>query len=131
MTGTKNPHGPEAVLGMLPEPLVVHCKALDRNGAFNSASDYPVRLELAHALVIYKLPAPLHISVKAPTLESMPQATQDAAWQLPCCSPSMASKRMRAEEFGVSYQHHPYWGQTDCPLIGMPLGGMQSLQRNA
>ena len=33
MTGTKNPHGPEAVLGMLPEPLEVHCKALDKNGA--------------------------------------------------------------------------------------------------
>ena len=126
MTGTKNPHGPEAVLGMLPEPLEVHCKALDKNGAFHSSSDYSVRLELTNALVIYKLPVPLHISVKALTESSMPQATQDAAWQLPCCMSSRASKRMRAEEFDVSYQQHPYWGRTDQPHIGMPIGGLRA-----
>ena len=126
LTGTKNPHGPEAVLGMLPEPLLVHCKALDANGAFNSSSDYAVHLELTSALVVYKLPVPLHISVKALTQDFMPQATRNAAWRLPCCLMNMASKRMRAEEFDVSYQQHPYWGRTDQYRIGMPLGGMQA-----
>ena len=119
MMGTKNPLGPETVLGMLPEPLVVHCKALDENGAFNSSSDYSVRLELTSALVVHKLPVPLHISVKALTEDFMPQATRNAAWQLPCCLTSRDSKPMRAEEFDVSYQQHPYWGRTDRLQLGI------------
>ena len=114
MAGTKNDR-PEAVLGMLPEPLVVYCKA--------NSSEYAVRLELTNALVINKLPVPLHISVKALTEDSMPQATKDAA-RASTRFASNASKRLEAEEFDVTYRQHPFWVRTNQHVIGLPLGGM-------
>ena len=117
LDGTKT--SGEVVLGMLPDKLNI--------SVVMSGKETGLMLALDRALVVDKLPVPLHISVKCVHTSKMSKRETDIYNMAFACTGHDWDSKFSVQNFPTSYQDHAYWKNDGILYLGAGLEDIAQL----